>query len=96
MHMRARPEAGYSAPVTSTVRARPLGRLWYDRVPNVVHSRRLRGREVVVVGATGRTPRGWWGDGTIGRVLELGLFDERRPELLHLRSQTRLLVAHFH
>ena len=28
----------------------------------------LRGAEVEVVGATGRTPRGWWGDGTFGLV----------------------------
>ena len=31
----------------------------------------LRGEEVTVVGATGRTPRGWWGDGTVGRVLPM-------------------------
>jgi hypothetical protein len=49
----------------------------------------LRGREVTVVGATGRTPRGWWGDGSIGRVLDDGVFDENRPELLPVRIAVR-------
>ena len=50
----------------------------------------LRGREVVVVGATGRTPRGWWGDESVGRVLAAPrFFDEARPELLPVRVPVR-------
>ena len=49
----------------------------------------LRGHEVVIVGATGRTPRGWWGDETVGLVLHGGVFDERRPELLPVRVPLR-------
>ena len=54
----------------------------------------LRGQEVTIVGATGRTPRGWWGDGTIGRVLPLPcVFDETRPELLPVRVTLRSATA---
>ena len=49
----------------------------------------MRGREVSIVGATGRTSRGWWGDGTVGLLLPHGLFDERRPELLPVRVPLR-------
>lgn len=50
----------------------------------------LRGKDVVVVGATGRTPRGWWGDETVGRVLcTPRLFDASRPELLPVRVPLR-------
>lgn len=50
----------------------------------------LRDKEVVIVGATGRTPRGWWGDETVGRVLpEPAIFDPNRPELLPVRVPMR-------
>ena len=51
--------------------------------------RGLRGREVVIVGATGRTPRGWWGDESVGLCLPHGVFDARRPELLPVRMPLR-------
>ena len=45
----------------------------------------LRGAMVEVVGATGRTPRGWWGDGSVGRVLSGEAFESRTPGLLPVR-----------
>ena len=54
-----------------------------------VVERGMRGQEVVVVGATGRTPRGWWGDESVGLLLPNGLFDAKRPELLPVRMPLR-------
>ena len=45
----------------------------------------LRGKEVQIVGATGRHPRGWWGDGSVGRVMDGDAFDQRTPGLLPVR-----------
>ena len=54
----------------------------------------LRGMEVLVSGATGRTPRGWWGDESPGRVLRAPLlFDASRPDLLPVRVPLRASSA---
>ena len=49
----------------------------------------LRGKLANVVGATGRTSRGWWGDGSVGFVLPDGIFDAKRPDLLPVRIPLR-------
>ena len=42
----------------------------------------LEGTEVEVVGITGRHPLGWWGDGTVGRVVTGEIFVRRKPGFL--------------
>ena len=42
----------------------------------------LKGAVVEVIGATGRHPRGWWGDGSVGSVQGGVLFDTRTPGLV--------------
>ena len=49
--------------------------------------KRLCGEAVEVVGVTGRHPRGWWGDGSVGIVQSGVLFDTRTPGLVPVLLQ---------
>ena len=54
-----------------------------------LHALRARAKKLLVVGGTGRTPRGWWGDQSVGLLLPNGFFDANRPELLPVRMPLR-------